>query len=304
MLIKDRYNIYKTSVFWGWWKVAALVFFAAGVYDLIEGQSDYNLPSIQNVFGWWDWKIWFIIALILLLISTCEGSYKQIKALKKQIASLNTVEDKNRIGELRKYFENRMLIPDKLRELFTLGKAIAQENTDDVISLSDERMENLANNLGQGGFLNDVEMFGGIVESKTFGEIKEVTDKLDPLIAFQAVNRMFIFINRGMQAENIGLSRFIKDNEQYQNLKNEIYLLSSPFPSITQNHITECVEIMEGINSLNLIDFSNLDVNPTIKIFMQSIDSAENLILSPILQVIETEIENFISVRQSNKEGS
>ena len=150
MQISERLSIWKITAFWGWWKVIAGVFLLAGIYDLAQGQIPaINLPSLQQVISWWDWKIWFISALALLLFGTLEGTYRLVKRLKSKV--LDEVNENKRLDrkKQRGRYTNRQDIPDHLFSLFTISKRIAEENINkQAISL--EQKNEVANELASG----------------------------------------------------------------------------------------------------------------------------------------------------------
>ena len=85
MAIKERLHIWRVTTLWGWWKVLSGISFLAGVYDLIRGESSLTLPSLQNLISWWDWKVWLLIAFIILLVATMEGSYRFVRKVKSEL---------------------------------------------------------------------------------------------------------------------------------------------------------------------------------------------------------------------------
>ncbi|RLC61986.1 MAG: hypothetical protein DRI01_07605, partial [Chloroflexi bacterium] len=206
-----------------------------------------------------------------------------------------------RVSELRKLYANRMIIPDKLYELYKLGQKITREHEDETLPYDDPKVKQVSDNLMKGGFFDGTKLFTDIASSSTFQQMKRYAEKADSLKAFQSINRVLIFIRRGMIAENIGIDRYLKNNSKYQELLDEISKLASPLPTTTSNKITEAIEIIEGINTLNLIDFSNVDANPAIKIMMQAQDQSAEFILKRILNDIAREIEKFLAVQNGNR---
>lgn len=108
MQVKDRFSEYKRTALWGWWKVGVGIFSVLGVYDLLAGQvPTANLPSLEGIASWWDWRVWFIFALTLGLLGTMEGAYRRISGLKISVCELQILLDaKNK----RKAIANRLAV--------------------------------------------------------------------------------------------------------------------------------------------------------------------------------------------------
>lgn len=84
MEIMRRLSFYKEIIWGGWWQRVVLTIYAAvAAYDTIQGQilSEHNLPSISQL-SWWDWKIWILVFIGILLIMTVEWAYRHNKQLR------------------------------------------------------------------------------------------------------------------------------------------------------------------------------------------------------------------------------
>jgi len=124
MRIKNRISVWKSTTFWGWWKVGVITFAVIGFYDLLQGQiSTVSLPSLENIISWWDWKVWFILALILGLAGIMEGTYRHITKLKEEKDKLKDVLDsKNKRKSVAENLTDFHNSGDELLMLVTSGK--------------------------------------------------------------------------------------------------------------------------------------------------------------------------------------
>ncbi len=133
MWIRDRLSVWRLTVFWGWWKMGAAVFALVGAYDLVQGQvPTASLPSLERVASWWDWRVWFILALVFGLIGTMEGTYRYVKRLRVTIGELESKLD-NKV--------KRKSIADNLAEFYVSGvklnqRIIEKEFDEDAMALS------------------------------------------------------------------------------------------------------------------------------------------------------------------------
>lgn len=88
---KGRLSIWGKIIPRGGYIMAAASLSLTGVYDLVAGQyPDLNLPAMQDYLPWWDWKIWLIIVLVLLLFGTLEGTYRLFVELEKEVVQSGT----------------------------------------------------------------------------------------------------------------------------------------------------------------------------------------------------------------------
>ena len=55
------------------------IYAVAAAYSLASTQlwPDQNLPTVRSLIEWWDWKMWVIVALLLITAAALEGTYRQ-----------------------------------------------------------------------------------------------------------------------------------------------------------------------------------------------------------------------------------
>ena len=86
MDIKGRGRVYINSVRWGWGVIGFIVIAIPNFYDYVSAQyfPDNDLPTMRDIVGWWDWKVWIITGLGIIIIGILEGAYRYTQKIKSE----------------------------------------------------------------------------------------------------------------------------------------------------------------------------------------------------------------------------
>jgi len=286
--------------------VIAGSFILVGIYDLLQGQApDANLPSLQQVISWWDWKIWFIIALFLLLIGTLEGTYRYIKRIKVQIrkeVNEQIEEQKRKERKVQRTRDNKAVyIPDKLHELYMTSKRIADEKHAKQ-KLTYEQMQQVAERLTQVGILQELgDVFLGFATAPSYEKLEEMIKNSDYAKTHETMKKLLIFFKSAMSELQIGISNYLEKDEEYKKLYDDIQRRIVGLPPKTQSRIYDYIETVNSLNNIKFIDLPKLSealelglIAPVGTLMLQQLEQSINSYLSPMLSLIRQDIDTFL----------
>jgi len=175
-----------------------------------------------------------------------------------------------------------------------LSRTIAEKEKTNAL-VDGEKIRIISTNLFSDEFFKaDGEVFGSFATAQSFQELKEKADNVDPKLMYPALYRILIFIKRAMAEQSEGITQYLKKDDGYKMLSDEIDKLSIGLPSKTASKIREFIEIADGINNINFIDLRKAKFSPAVSIMMQALDQASDILLKPLLSDIEKEIELFL----------
>ena len=83
---------------------------------------DQNLPTVSSLIKWWDWKMWVILALLLVAAAAVEGAYRHSRKSKQVDA--RTDEAGAEVHNRRKALTNRDELARAMAEARQTGVAL------------------------------------------------------------------------------------------------------------------------------------------------------------------------------------
>lgn len=226
MQIKERLRLWGIATSWGWWKVVSGIFFVAGIYDLVRGESSLQLPTLQHFISWWDWKVWLLIAFVILFIGIWEGSYRLIKKIKVESEAKISVEIKTQRKEWRQRYSDRAEIPILLFKMYERSKNICGENKK---PLTKEYWESVARSYLEAGIAPEK-----VPELDEMANMKEITQMFDSMpdqfgvklpSAMAKFQKLLLDIQGSMSLHGMGALTLTKDDEDYKKYHSQVQLL-------------------------------------------------------------------------------
>ncbi len=251
MEFKYRWNIYKSTMFWGWWKVVVLIFSLAGVYDLLQGSfPSLRLPVLEQIADWLDWRIWIILALFFAVIGTAEGSFRYIRKIKNDF--VNNIQEKQRLErkEQRLKYRDASIVTKRLSTLYATIERIADESCK-TEAMPLDQMAKVADRLTQARVFE--EMGGEFVKfsiAPTYGELEKLIRESDHRLVAQTMRRMLFLLKNAMTEMGYGLGSKLHADADYSTLYNDIQRTIAGLPNSITMKVNEYIETAESINNL------------------------------------------------------
>ena len=88
VLLGEQSRLRKSILWRGGWRVIAGLLASWGLYDLITAQTAPHLPTTKDAVAWWDWQMWIIIALVIIIAIIYAGSRSLIREKEGKISLL------------------------------------------------------------------------------------------------------------------------------------------------------------------------------------------------------------------------
>lgn len=252
-----------------------------GLYDLISSQfPQLNLPIIGDYVHWLDWKIWLLIALVLSLIGTLEGTYRYVKRIK--------ADNENRISRLkreerkqgRQRYSDRNNIPTLLFKMYECSKTLAVANKR---SFFGEKAEAVAKSLSSAGLLTSKQL--EIEKMDSIEEIKWMLKRI-PETKWK---ELYLDTYGAMRLHGEAISP--ESNAEYSSFHSQVKLLQNGLPYTINGRIMNCILLSNAFANTLSWDFSTADIPDGVSILLQymipSMDSWTQTMRDEISKMIE-----------------
>jgi hypothetical protein len=263
MQSRERLRVFRYTTLWGWWKVVGGVFFLAGIYDLIRGEFAPSLPSLQKTVNWWDWKIWFLIALLLLLIATIEGAHRLIKKTRKEAEEKISPVIQAERRQLREKYSDRLDIPVLLLQIYERAKTLAK--TAPQIPLTGSQAEAIAGTLSSAGSIPQYIPKLDMATNESSG-LKELGKMLDAPLKdgnsiINKLLKMLIDVQASMSLHSTGSLHQTSNDTVYQDYRNRVSLLQCGLPHSINMEIDRYIVSSSAIANMLNLDFTSVSTS-------------------------------------------
>ena len=240
-----------------------------------------------------------------MLLGTLEGSYRYIKRVKENARKelneeIEEAKRKERKAQRTRY-GSAGYIPFKLHDLYVASQKVSEEKAKRS-KVTFEQMEKLVDRLTNAGVFEALaEPFLGYAVSKSYSELDEKLKNSDAVAVNNAVKNLLVHFKNAMSEMNIGITRFLKDDIEYNQIYNDIQRRTVGVPTEIQNLITDYVDSANGINNLKFIDLPKLvkalgleSMSPIGTLMLQNIEQSADHFLSSKLDAIRSKTDLFL----------